>query len=104
MLHSNQSSTFWQAEFASLKPFREYGLANVLAGGPRISTASFLFFQRAGEEVYGALRGIRSVGGTIAVFIDGVFEGVPGLGVNVDLHFFAELFESLLKLFDVFDR
>ena len=49
------------------------------------------------------LPGVSSVIRAIACLVVGILKGMSRVGINHDLDFFALLFQSLLKFFDVVD-
>jgi hypothetical protein len=59
----------------------------------RSSGAVYFFelsvFQIVGQEGYGAIPGVGGIGGTVSVFVVGIFEGMAGVVVNLDVDLFA---------------
>src|SRR5580698_850247 len=51
-----------------------------------------LLFQVCGEEFGGALPCVDGIGGTVAVFVVGIFKSVAGVVIDFDVDRFAELF------------
>ena len=67
----------------------------------RASSRYLYFFSVDRQEVDGALPGIGCIGGAVAVFVVGVFEGVAGVVVNLDVDFLAQLFQRGFKFVDI---
>ncbi len=71
-----------------------------------ITTKEFqtLRFQCCCQEVDSALPRVGGVGFAVAIFVVGVFEGVTGIVVNLDLDFLPHAFEGLGKFLHVVGR
>jgi len=60
-----------------------------------------LFFQRHRQKVDGALLRVGGVGGAVSIFVVGIFEGVAGVVVDLDVDLLSQLLELLFEFVNV---
>src|SRR5690348_1940123 len=101
-LHSNQSSTVWQAEF-HLCTTSDIKFSPEKSPRNRALTRLFVF-QVGREKIHSFLPRVCRIVRSVSLFIVRILETMSGVRIDRDFDFFAELLERLFKLFHILGR
>src|SRR5690348_11225978 len=101
-LHSNQSSTVWQAEFhLCTTPDIKFSPEK---NSPRQALFRLPVFQVGSQKSNSFSPGVLRILRAVTLFIVGIFKTMPSVGIDGNFDILAELFERLFKLFHIFGR